>query len=60
MADILSAPTTITFLYLPDSINTVPVAKAFKKPEQAAAKSNEAVSRMPTALQIKLDAEGKK
>ena len=41
-------------------MKAVPAPKAFKKPEQAAAKSKEAVSRMPTALQIKFEAEGKK
>src|SRR5688572_22156642 len=58
MADILSPPITITFLYLPDSTNLEPVSRPNKKPEQAAARSNPQAFLAPTLSQTILAVAG--
>ncbi len=52
MADILSVPTTITFLYLPDSTNIAAVCKVYINPEQAALISNPKAFFIPTRSEI--------
>ena len=59
MADILSPPITITFLYIPDSMNLEPVSKPNKNPEQAAAKSNPQAFLAPILSQTILAVAGK-
>ena len=57
--DILSPPTTITFLCFPVSINCAPVASAKIKPEQPPARSNPQAFLAPTLSQITFEVEGK-
>ena len=58
MALILSAPTTTTFLYRPLSISAAPVVTPYRKPEQAASRSNPKAFLAPTLSQIILAVAG--
>ncbi len=58
MADILSAPTTTTFLYCPVSINLEAVPRANRNPEQAAFISKLQAFLMPTLSQTIFEEAG--
>ena len=60
MLDILSAPTTTTFLHFPVSMNCEPVATAKRNPEQAAPKSYPHAFFAPILSQIILAVAGNK
>ena len=59
MVDILSAPTTTTFLHDPDSMNLAPVVSAKRKPLQAAETSYAKAFLQPAWSAIRLPVEGK-